>query len=431
LGGQPGQGTSAALLADGTHFVGGDFGRAADFDPGPGLDLHTPVGPPDAFVAKLNADGTLGWAKTFGADFSDAVTALAAGPDGSVVAVGHYGGTVDFDPGPGVDSHSVSNGDQEAFVMKLAADGSFVWARTFPSVDYGWADAHAVAVANDGSIYVGGEFSGGIDLDPGTGTTERHANGNAFLVKLTGAGSFVWGRALGGPDCVNGILRGLALSSDGSAWTTGTTTGACPFDPADPDQTGDPDGRTFVAGFAANGDYKRSWRFTAFGDYGPSITVASDDSIYVGATFIGSVDFDPGPGATQRSSSLNVDGFYQPAGYVTKFGQDGALRWVLVYPTLLVNTVAAGGNGILAFGFGFDVGTDIVSGAGFTQVDATGVSIFNATFGGAQTSPGAIAVSGARFVLVGQTDGLADFDPGPGTDIVDRGAVNFASRYSF
>ena len=39
--------------------------------------------------------------------------------------------------------------------------------------------------------------------------------------------------------------------------------------------------------------------------------------------------------------------------------------------------------------------------------------------------------SGGRFVVVGQTDGLADFDPGPGTDIVDRGAVTFASRYSF
>jgi hypothetical protein len=354
---------------------------------------------------------------------------LAAGPDGSVVAAGFYTGTVDFDPGPGVDSHS-SNIDesQEAFVVKFAADGSFVWARTFPVLDYGWNEARALAVASDGSIYVGGDFTNGIDLDPGQGTVEEHASGNGFVVKLTSAGAFVWGHALGGPDCNLGIVWGMTLASDGSLWTTGTTSGTCPLDPSDPEQTAGED-RTFVAGFAPNGNYQRSWRFLAYGD-NRSIALAGDDSIYLGGTFSGVVDFDPGPSKTERSSGTDSDGQPGLAGYVTKFGKDGSFRWVVTFPTLLIDSIAATGDGVLASGGIYSITGDN-SGAGLTKIDANGASIFSANIGGTQTIPGQIAVSGARFVVVGATDGLADFDPGSGTDIVDKGAVTFASRYSF
>jgi hypothetical protein len=429
IGGAPGQPASVALLADGSHFVGGDFGRAADFDPGPGLDLHTPVAPPDAFVAKFTVDGALVWAKTFGGDLDDAVTAIAAGPDGSVVAVGHYGGTVDFDPGPGVDSHTVAGGDREPFVLKLAADGSFVWVRTFPAIDFASSDAHAVVVASDGSVFVAGDFSGGIDLDPGTGVLEAHANGNAFIVKLTSAGSFVWGRALGGLDCDSNTPSSLALASDGVLWAAGRMYGRCPLDTTDPDQPSDTDPRTFVASFSATGDYRLSWRFP-YANGPASVAVASDDSIYVGSDFTGRVDFDPGPSATERTPPPDAQGQTGVAGYVAKYGKDGTFRWVMMVQNLLVTSIAVGGDRVLAVGSPYAVETG-TNGMGLTGIDTPGVSLFSATIGGTQTWPGAVTAAGARFVVVGQTDGLADFDPGPGVDVIDRGAVHFASRYSF
>jgi hypothetical protein len=92
--------------------------------------------------------------------------------------------------------------------------------------------------------------------------------------------------------------------------------------------------------------------------------------------------------------------------------------------------VASVTDGALATGIANAFGSDQL-GVGLTKIDAAGASIFTATIGGTQTGPGAVAAAGARFVVVGSNDGLTDFDPGPGTDYIDRGFVNFASRYSF
>jgi hypothetical protein len=428
FGGAPDQMTSAALLADGTHFVGGDFNRVADFDPGAGLDIHTPVSPPDAFVTKLAADGSLAWARSFGGMGDDRVNAVAAAPDGSVVAVGRYSGTVDFDPGPGVDSHTTASEAQEPFVVKFGADGAFVWARTFPAAEFQIAEAQAVAVAADGSVYVEGYFQGTIDLDPGPGTAEQQADSNGFLVKLNGSGGFVWGRALGGADCFVNTSSGLAVGKDGSVWTSSIVSQTCSLDPTDAPKDDVSDTRTLVGGFAANGDFRRAWRLLANGDRTP-LWVA-DDAVYLGGVFTGVVDFDPGPNKTERASVTDVDGSYVPAGFVAKYGLDGAFRWVVPFQSLLVVSLTGGDQGILALGNRFEVGSDI-SGTALTALDPMGTSIFSFVFGGMQTAPGAVAASGGRFVVVGQTDGLTDFDPGPGTDFVDRGAVNIASRFSF
>ena len=59
------------------------------------------------------------------------VTAITVGADGGVVLTGSFTGTLDFDPGAGVDSHTATTSATEPYVVKLTADGAFVWARTF------------------------------------------------------------------------------------------------------------------------------------------------------------------------------------------------------------------------------------------------------------------------------------------------------------
>ncbi|HEX9297828.1 MAG TPA: hypothetical protein VF881_18435 [Polyangiaceae bacterium] len=44
---------------------------------------------------------------------------------------------------------------------------------------------------------------------------------------------------------------------------------------------------------------------------------------------------------------------------------------------------------------------------------------------------GSVAARDGQFLIGGATNGLGDFDPGPGTDIIDRGNVDFVSRYGF
>ena len=49
---------------------------------------------------------------------------------GNVHAAGDFQGTVDFDPGNGVDNHT-SNGNQDASLSKFDSSGNFMWARTW------------------------------------------------------------------------------------------------------------------------------------------------------------------------------------------------------------------------------------------------------------------------------------------------------------
>jgi hypothetical protein len=46
----------------------------------------------------------------------------------NVCAAGYFEGTIDFDPGIGV-LNLTSSGSRDVFIMKLASDGSFLWAK--------------------------------------------------------------------------------------------------------------------------------------------------------------------------------------------------------------------------------------------------------------------------------------------------------------
>jgi hypothetical protein len=60
-----------------------------------------------------------------------------------------------------------------------------------------------------------------------------------------------------------------------------------------------------------------------------------------------------------------------------------------------------------------------------------GTSAYTLSAGSSNTAPTSLAFGGGQFLIGGMTDGLGDFDPGPRTDIIDRGHVDFVSRYGF
>jgi hypothetical protein len=420
VGGAPVSASGAALSADGSSFIVGSFSRVADFDPTAGLDVRTPLGDSDGFVTKLGLDGGYLWTRTFGGPAADQVRAVAVNGDGSVIVIGVYQDTVDFDPGPGNNVHTTL-GDQEVFVLKLAGDGSLVWVDTFASAPGSMADAGALAVAPDGSIYVGGLFTNEIDFDPGIGKAERQSNEDAFVVKLTSDGAFAWVRTFGGPDCERAIVTGLALASDGTTWAMGEEIGTCAIDTTDDDVSTDL--RTFVAAFAANGDYRRSWHLGVEGP-GNAIAVGAGDSVYVGGSFSGSVDFDPGTGKAERSSGVTKEGELKVSGFVVNVGSDASFKWVQVFEDVPIMTISAFSDGVLTIGSN-------PSGMRIGKLDARGTSIYSLAAGGNLTTPWSAGVAGNRFIVAGDTDGFADFDPGPGADPIDRGHVTFASRYAF
>ncbi len=422
LGGHPIFGASVAFAPDGSYVVGGDFGRSGDFDPTSGLDVRVPVpGSQDAFITKLHADGSYAWTRTLGAEGEDLVLAVAVAPDGSIYATGHYEGAVDFDPGPGVDVHTSGAGIFEAFLLKLAADGSFVWAKTFAQGDGEGAQGMALGIAEDGSVYLGGGFSGTIDLDPGSATLSASAYGAGFLVKLTSGGELAWGRALGGAKCQGEGVSGLALRSDGAVWVAAREGSACSVDPMDTD--GSTDLRLDIASFGPTGDYRGAWRIHGTSE-AASLAIGADNSVYVGGSFTDVVDFDPGPAKVERVPGFSDDETFITSGFILKLGLDGAFRWVQVFGDAPIAGVAASPTGVLGAGKN-------AQGLALFELTADGTSIFTLSAGNMDTTVRSLVVRDGQFLIGGMTDGLGDFDPGPGTDVIDRGAVHFASRYGF
>ncbi len=183
--------------------TGNDYAEAVTVDAAGDLVVagHTQsfgAGAIDMYVAKLTGTGGLLWAKTYGGANSDRAYGVIADNSGNVVVAGQ--------------TFSFGAGGWDVMVMKLASSGSLIWSRTFGggSDDFG----RSVAIGGSGNIVVGGY------------TNSFGAGGyDAYAVKLTGSGSLVWNKTLGGTGHDFAVAVALDAGGDviiaGWTWTFG------------------------------------------------------------------------------------------------------------------------------------------------------------------------------------------------------------------
>jgi hypothetical protein len=310
---------AVAIGADGFVYVGGYFSSTADFLSGAGTYNLTSAGAKDAFIAKLDSRGRLVWARGMGGVGDEAVNSLSIGPDGGIYSTGFFataatGTLVDFNPGTGV-NNLVSIGPKDIFVSKLNAEGEYVWAKRMGGI--GWSQGMSVGaaiVATAGGLYLTGSFQGVADFDPGAGEATLACAGDtdAFVVKLTTDGNYVWAKQFGGPLEVYGAS--LALSPDGSAvYIHGGFQGAVDFDPGAGVYSIDSGAnrRMFVTKLTtATGNFVWADGFGGSGwDRAGGIAVGSDGGVFVVGGFFGTGDFDPGTGVFNLTSTGQKDAF--------------------------------------------------------------------------------------------------------------------------
>jgi len=232
LGG--GQNQARAIITNvlGNIIIAGSFSGTTDFDPGAGLNNLTTAGADDIFILKLDAIGNFIWAKQAGGISADIPEAVALDPLENVYATGRFNLTSDFDPGPGTfNLTTVGNTDgiTDVFVLKLAANGNFIWAKQMgsPAVDLG----NDIATDAAGNVYTTGIFQNIADFDPGAAIFNLTSKGGSdiFISKLTTDGNFVWAVSFGS----GSADRGDAIAADaaGSVYCTGNFLGQIDFDP--------------------------------------------------------------------------------------------------------------------------------------------------------------------------------------------------------
>ena len=122
-------------------------------------------------------------------------------------------------------------------VFGFVATNSLAWTPRTPEIavakfgGVGEDFGRAIAVDSSGNIYTTGHFNGTVDFDPGAGTTNlTSAGGNdVFVSKLNSAGELVWVKQFGGTG--NDMGYSVAVDSSGNVHTTGFFSETVDFDP--------------------------------------------------------------------------------------------------------------------------------------------------------------------------------------------------------
>lgn len=187
-------GTNGLVLdASGNVHITGYFNGTVDFDPGAGTANLTSAGATDAFIQKLDNAGNYLWARRVGGTSAlDTGNGIALDGSNNVLITGTFDGTVDFDPGAGVNNLTAFGGG-DAFVLKLNSAGNFVWAKNMGGT-FGEEGIDIVCDVFD-NVYTTGDLRGTTaDFDPGPGIFNLAPTGSwdVYISGLDAAGNFMW-----------------------------------------------------------------------------------------------------------------------------------------------------------------------------------------------------------------------------------------------
>ena len=250
-------GYGIAVDASGHAYVTGNTFSAEDTFPvlvGPDL---THNGGRDAFVAKVNADGTaLVYCGYIGGEGGEAGRGIAVDGSGNAYITGRTSSlstAFPFVVGP---SPIYGGGDYDAFVAKVSADGAALEYCGYiggSGNDYGYG----IAVDGFGNAYVTGSTDSAETSFPvrtGPDLTFNGGDYDAFVTKVSADGRvLVFSGYIGGSGSDHGY--GIAVDGFGNAYVTGSTnsTGATFPVVAGPDLTHNGGADAFVAKVKADG----------------------------------------------------------------------------------------------------------------------------------------------------------------------------------
>jgi hypothetical protein len=235
---------------------------------------------------------------------------------GNLYTAGDFEVITDFDPGPPTKTLSPVGGP-DIFITKTNPAGALIWAK---SIGGSQSDAiFGFSLDKDGNIYLAGWFYGQCDFDPGVNTSLSTSNGSAdvFLAKLDSAANFIWAKSIGG----NYQDRGgrLQLDSLGNIYNIGTCSGLVDMDPGPGTFTLPISGSSYILKLDPSGNFIWAKRpVIGFRDF----AITKSDQFYAIGSFKSTVDFDPGPGLMNLTSSGIEDVFLE------KLNSNGDLIWV-------------------------------------------------------------------------------------------------------
>jgi len=329
-----------------------------------------------ARVVKANPDGSEAWSAAFGGpDGTSRFYGVAVAPDNSIIAVGFsetmYG---DFPV------KYPEQGHEGAVVARVSTDGKLLWSKVFGgrNLDY----FTAVALTPDGgAIVVGstnspsGDFPDTHDL-----SVNNTRASDAVMMKLNPDGTTAWATAFGGNG--NDSLSSVAVNADGSIVAAGQTS-------------------------SSNGDFG----CTNKDGCGVVAKVAPDGKLLWQHTFDGKSTSKFNGVAVAQDGSIVAIGQQKFSAWSTRLTPSGGVVWTSRFwvsqsDSSELTAVAATTGGFVAIGYRPD-GSGISSGNDFrvVSIKANGGILWNVSVGIQTAKNGSVAVSADGSIAATAGDG--------------------------
>ncbi len=267
------------------------------------------------FLGQLEAQ-TWG-ANTFG-QFTNEAVDVETDATGNYFVIGYLTGETAFNSSNVVPS-AAGNGD--IYVAKYAANGTFVWVKTFGG---NFSDRGTdLALSPDGGIVITGQFFGNVNFGSTTLTSVSNSK-DIFLAKLDNSGAAIWARSEGGNLAENAY--GVTVDHQNNVILTGqfqgqAQIGSSTFTSAIDPNTGQSSFDFFVSKYDQNGT--PIWQKNGFAEYedrGLAVAVDGSDNIFFTGQFSKDLQF---AGQTYLNLGYNI-GFLcklSPSGNVQFFNQ--------------------------------------------------------------------------------------------------------------
>ncbi len=304
---------------DGRIITMGGFLGTMDLDLGPGEAMISAPSAQGVFITAMQADGAMDWAIGIAGNNPVNGRQILVDTDGSIVVIGVFKGTADFDPSAEVFELSAGF-DWDVFVAKYAPDGTFIWAWMLGNSNDEFAGR--MALGANGTILLAQNLRGNVDVDPGTSTTTYAggSNGEVALLSYASDGTFQSVSRIGAVGTVQ-----LTPLPSGDLMLAGTFGGSVELGTA-PNTltlTGHPSfGDVYILRMSAAGVPMSA---SVFGGAGSEQDIraefAADGSVAVVGAYSGTIDLDPGPDSTQYTPVGSLDNF------VVKLDADGSFVW--------------------------------------------------------------------------------------------------------
>lgn len=245
------------------------------------------------------------WNNTLNGGSNGTGFAVIADPLGNVYTVGRCGGTSDFDPSGGV-FNLTGFGGEDIFVLKVDAQGNFLWAKNFGGSGKDLPTAIALTPARE--LVVVGQFEGTADFDPSAATANLTSAGgdDGFVFKLSEAGNLAWAKSFASTG--NVIAKDVSTDAAGNIYITGDFYQTLDLDPGSGTVNVTSVGQSdiFVSKLNGSGAYLDGVRIGGTSVERSNGLAFDDNSVYVTGVYTSNVDFDPGASVFELSGGFDV-----------------------------------------------------------------------------------------------------------------------------